>query len=45
MLHGVVVLLPLVASPLLVVYRSYQKRWAEMAQAVVPPQPAVVAAV
>ena len=37
-MHGVVVLLPLVASPLLVVYRSYQTRWSEMAQAVAQPQ-------
>ncbi len=45
MIHGVVVLLPLVASPLLVVYRSYQKRWTEMARAAVAPQAAVAAAV
>jgi hypothetical protein len=45
MLHGVVYLTPLVASPLLVVYRSYQKRWAAMAQALVQPQPAEYAAV
>jgi hypothetical protein len=45
MIHGVVVLLPLVASPLLVVYRSYQKRWTEMAKAAVAPQAAVAAAV
>ena len=33
MLHGVVFLAPLVASPLYVCYRGYQKRWAEMATA------------
>ena len=33
MLHGVVFLAPIAASPLLVVYRSYQKRWTAMAQA------------
>ena len=32
-MHGVVVLLPIVASPLLVVYRGYHKRWTEMAKA------------
>jgi hypothetical protein len=31
MLHGVVFLAPLVASPLYVCYRGYQKRWADMA--------------
>ena len=30
-LHGVVFLAPIVASPLYVCYRGYQKRWAEMA--------------
>ena len=33
MLHGVVFLAPIAASPLLVVYRSYQQRWTAMAQA------------
>jgi hypothetical protein len=32
-MHGVVVLLPIVASPLLVVYRGYHTRWTEMAKA------------
>jgi hypothetical protein len=32
MLHGVVFLAPIVASPLYVCYRGYQKRWAEMAR-------------
>jgi hypothetical protein len=32
-LHGVVFLAPIVASPLYVCYRGYQKRWAEMATA------------
>jgi hypothetical protein len=31
MMHGVVVLLPLVASPLYVCYRSYSRRWSAMA--------------
>jgi hypothetical protein len=31
MLHGVVFLAPIVASPLYVCYRGYQKRWSEMA--------------
>jgi hypothetical protein len=34
-LHGVVFLAPIVASPLLVCYRAYQTRWAEMARALV----------
>jgi hypothetical protein len=34
-LNGVVVLLPLVASPLYVCYRGYQRRWRAMASAVV----------
>ncbi len=33
MLHGVIFLAPIVASPLYVCYRGYQKRWAEMATA------------
>ncbi len=41
MLHGVVYLAPIVASPLFVCYRSYQKRWTEMAKALVTPQAAV----
>jgi len=32
-LNGVVVLLPLVASPLYVCYRGYHKRWSRLAQA------------
>jgi hypothetical protein len=34
-LNGVVVLLPIVASPIYVCYRGYQRRWSNMAQAVV----------
>ena len=33
MLHGVIFLTPIVASPLYVCYRGYQKRWADMATA------------
>jgi hypothetical protein len=46
-INGVVVLLPIVASPLFVVYRGYQKRWTEMAKALVEnaAQPATPAAV
>ena len=33
MLHGVIILAPIVASPLYVVYRGYQKRWADMGKA------------
>ena len=43
--NGVVVLLPIVASPLFVCYRSYQKRWTEMAKALVTPQAAAPATV
>jgi hypothetical protein len=44
MLHGVIFLLPVVASPLLVCYRAYNKRWTAMAAALVPParEPAAV---
>ncbi len=35
MLHGVVFLAPIVASPLFVCYRRYQKRWAAMTTAMV----------
>ena len=31
MIHGLVLLAPIVASPLYVCYREYQKRWAQMA--------------
>lgn len=41
MLHGVIYLAPIVASPLFVCYRSYHKRWTEMARALVTPQTAV----
>ena len=41
MLHGVIYLAPIVASPLFVCYRSYHKRWTEMARALVTPQAAV----
>ena len=34
-MHGVVVLMPIVASPLLVCYRAYHRRWSGMAAAVV----------
>ena len=44
-LHGVVFLSPIVASPLYVCYRGYQKRWAEMAQALVERTAAVPATV
>jgi hypothetical protein len=33
MIHGVIFLAPVVASPLYVCYRGYQKRWSEMATA------------
>jgi hypothetical protein len=44
-LHGVIFLLPVVASPLFVCYRAYRARWAAMtAELVNPaPQPAVMA--
>jgi hypothetical protein len=42
-MNGVVVLLPIVASPLYVCYRSYQKRWTAMANAVLAPQRGVAA--
>jgi hypothetical protein len=46
MLHGVVFLAPIVASPLYVCYRGYQRRWSEMAQNLVAraTQPREVAA-
>lgn len=43
-LNGVVVLLPLVASPLYVCYRGYQRRWMAMAAAVVRGEPAAATA-
>ena len=43
MLHGVVFLAPIVASPLYVCYRGYQKRWAEMAKALLERAAAPVA--
>ena len=45
MLHGVIYLAPIVASPLFVVYRSYQARWTAMAKALVTPQTAAAATV
>jgi hypothetical protein len=48
MLHGVIFLAPIVASPLWIVYRGYQKRWSHLARtllerAALVGQPAAVA--
>jgi len=45
MLHGVIYLAPIVASPLFICYRSYQRRWTEIAKALVTPPTAFPAAV
>jgi hypothetical protein len=44
-INGVAVLLPIVASPLFACYRIYQKRWTEMAKALVAPPSAAALAV